>query len=101
MVKKIVKEHSEAVLIACAIVLVAVIGWYFFATVSTAFTKVEDAIEPPPSAGITGFDLQDAARIDFRGIMNGSNAGAPAGGGLPSGASSSSQGSNSPVMTLP
>jgi hypothetical protein len=66
--KKVFREHSEAVLITLAIIFLAVLIGFVYETMQVVVTQIDRAIiAPSPSMGV-GFDLNDAASVDYKGL---------------------------------
>ena len=72
-IKKFFKAHSEAVLVSAAVLFLVVIAGFLYGTVNVVFSEINRAIGTVASQNETGFDLQVASQIDFRGLLDGSS----------------------------
>jgi len=71
--KNFFRTHSEAVLIFFTIFFLVTIGTFLYGTINVVFSEIDRAIISAPAQSGEGFDLSDAAKIDFRGLLNGSS----------------------------
>jgi hypothetical protein len=69
--KTFLRTHLEAVLISCTVLFIVVIGGFLYSTIDVVFTEINRAIGSVSVQEVKGFDLQTAAKIDFRGILTG------------------------------
>jgi hypothetical protein len=69
-IKNFFRVHSEAVLISCATFFLAVIIGLLYGTLNVIFSQINRAIGPVSAQNGKGFDLQSAAQIDFRGLID-------------------------------
>lgn len=67
--KKILAKHPETILIASALFFIAVIVGFYFWAVSDIVTTMDKALTYIPPQTNVGFDLQDAAKLDLRGLV--------------------------------
>jgi hypothetical protein len=65
------RAHSETVLISSAILFLVVIAGFLYGTLNVVFSEIDRAIGSVSVQSASGFDLQSAARIDFRGLLGG------------------------------
>ncbi len=80
--KKFFRTHSEAILISLAALFLLVLVGFFYETIQIVFFDINQAIVVAPNKASTGFDLQDAAKIDFRGLVIGTSSTPAAPGGF-------------------
>lgn len=76
-IKKILRAHSESVLIFFAVVFLVVIVAFFFEAINVAVTETERAAGFSAVNTSAQFNLQDAAKIDFRGLLKNDSSTAP------------------------
>ena len=69
--------HSETILISSAVFFLVVIVGFLYGTLTVVFSEIDRAIGSVSVQSATGFDLQSAAKIDFRGLLGGGAAQAP------------------------
>lgn len=68
--QKLIKSHPEIVLVSVAVVLLATIIGYFSWGMSAVIFELNRALKTSVSQEKPGFDLQDAARLDLRGLVD-------------------------------
>lgn len=70
--KKLLKGHSEAVLVFFAVVFIVVIVAYLYETIQVVVSQVNQALARPTIAPAQGFDLGSVKKVDFKGLINAS-----------------------------
>ncbi len=70
--KFFLKSHTETLLMLSAAIFIGVVIWLLYATIGVIVTQMDRSVVNPPLAPQPGFDLQNPARIDFRGISTSS-----------------------------
>jgi hypothetical protein len=72
-IKKFLRTHMEAVLISFSTIFLVIIGVFLYNTIEIVVTQSARAIATPAQQNGTGFDLQDAAKINFKGTLGNSS----------------------------
>lgn len=88
--KKTLFSHPDITIVTLAIVFLGILIFFYSWAIGVIVTQVHTALSASPGQTAAGFDVQEAGRLDLRGLLNQSSttstAAAPA-----SGSASSSQ----------
>ncbi len=94
-IKDFLREHAEASLASLAVLFIAVIAGFFYAAIHMIIPQFDRALATPVPPPTSGFDLNAASQINYRGLLG--SASSPAG-TAPVGAGTAS-GTVSPIST--
>jgi hypothetical protein len=67
--KKILRSHPNILIGTLALVFVAVLVVFYWWSVNGVFGQIRDALLPPSPGTVESFNLTDAAKLDFRGLI--------------------------------
>jgi len=68
IIKRFLKTHVETVLIFSALLFLVIIAAFLYETIEIVIAQSARVIATPVQQNGAGFDLQNAAKIDFKGI---------------------------------
>ena len=71
--KKFFRFHPDALLILLAIGFMAVVIGYYTWGINNVVVQANRALEANPPTQASGFDLQAASQVDFRGLLQGTS----------------------------
>ena len=75
--KKFLYSHPNFIIGAISGVFIGVLLVFYFWAINNVLIQLRLALIAPPPQNATGFDLAAAAKLDLRGLMNGTSS-APA-----------------------